>query len=194
MSALVSEIREQVTNEIGNKVEDALEVARREVYAFEGRQIAFLESSKLVDSITSFMNKDVADGKLTLEIAKEVSVYLNKIAHGLQQSSAQAVAQRTMAMGKVQGMEHAVKMLAGIAELEKAKRVRIEALNKAAENPGQEEVDPHAHRFLSIKEQRLAEEKRAEETPVAIDSSPVEPESIEEPTKRRGRKNRGSNA
>lgn len=167
MSKEVFETRHQVTHEIGIKVEDSLETARREIAILEGRTAGLKDAVKVLEAVPSRLSKDVEEGKLDLELAAKVGEYVTLASKTLQQLVTNSVTQRGIAAGKVQGLEQTVKLLSNLLGKE---RERIEREEKRESG---EEI-PRPSRFTSIKEQRRAAAKE----PVAEDPAaeiPPEP-------------------
>lgn len=211
MNTLKSELKLQFTHEIGVKVEDTLEAAKREISTAEGKQIAFMEAIRTVETVSSVVNKDVEAGQLDLETAKKAIQYLTRATQALQQQASQSVVQRNMAAGKAQGIEQVVKMLVSITTIEQNRLNQAKAQAPVAQSDVPASNDSTAsvpvHRFVSIKEQRLAEEAAAAAQQVKQESPQAEAESAsedhtapvalvasEDAPKRRGRKPRASNA
>lgn len=212
-SILKAELKQLVTNEVGVRVEDALEAAKKEGSVLEGRQTAFLDGSKAVEALLKVVDEDLTAGRYPLETATEIKRFLQRGSQALQNLSQQANNYRIAQAGKIQGFEHTVKLLSSIVEAEKQKIAQIQAqaqtlvasgvtADTAAIGVG---VPP---RPLTIKERRLAEE--AAEPPAAAESAaavaPVEPPPpvvalptpppvVEVPAKRRrGRPRRANNS
>ena len=183
MSILKSELKQQVTHEIGVGVEDSLEAARRDVHILDGRAGGLGEAAKMVEAIMGLVDKDVEAAKFDLTTAQLIKQYLSRAALQLQQASVLASNNKFGAMGRTQGLEQMVKMLSGIIESEKLKVARLQELEAAQKAAAEAGVPPEAQRFASIKEQRLAEAMTV----------PEEAPEEDEP-KRRGRKPRARNA
>lgn len=179
MTILKSELKQLITHEIGLRVDDALESAKKDVSSLEGKQAAFLESAKAVEALTASVDKDVGEEKYGIETAEVVKRYIMRGFHALQNLSAQASQLRIAQSGKVQGFEHTVKLLSNIIEQEKAK---LAALKAAELGPPLEPRDrPAGVRPVSIKEQRLAE--AAEVAAAAMPEQPVEIQPEQTPVK-----------
>lgn len=179
MSILKSEIRQQTVTDIGVKIEDTLEAARKDVAMTEGKMLAFLEGAKAVEGVVALLQKDIESGVVPLETGNKVRDYLTRGVQTLQQLGMQATTMRHSAAGKVLGLEQTVRLLKQLSDLEQAK---IEKLKELEAAPAQAEAAPQevpVHQFVSIKEQRLME------------AAVVEDEDL---PKRRGRKPRASNS
>lgn len=199
MSVLKSELKQLVTHEIGVRIEDALEAAKKELAVLEGRQNAFLDGSKAVEALLKSVDADLSEGKYEVAVAEHVKRYLVRGVNALQNLSTQAMQHRLAQTGKVQGFDHTVRLLQNLIDEEKRKAVLaavpspVTAVSAEGAPLG---VDrPAAIPLVSIKAQRLAEaaaEKAAEEAPKSPEESADMP--LEKGKKRRGRKPRVANA
>lgn len=192
MSMLKAELKQLITNEIGVRIEDSLEAAKRDLAVTEGRQGGFLDGMKVPEALLIAVDKDVEEGKFDLPTAELVKRYLIRASSGLQNLSQQTQNFVFAQKGKVQGLEQTVKLLKNMADQE---REKVEALKTAeilppAENPRER---PLGARPVSIKELRLAEEEKQAEAVQEAEEAPLE-ETPVPVKKKRGRKPRGSNA
>lgn len=178
MSILKSEIRHQTVTDIGVKIEDTLEAARKDVATCEGKMLAFLEGAKAVEGVITLLQRDIDSGSVELEVGNKIRDYLTRGVQTLQQLGIQATTIRHSASGKVQGLEQTVRLLKQLSDVEQAKIDKLRELEAAPPPEATSEPAP-VHQFVSIKEQRLME------------AAPVEDEVL---PKRRGRKPRASNS
>jgi hypothetical protein len=188
MSVLKSELKMLVTNEVGVRVDDALESAKREISTIEGRQAAFLEGAKAVEALASSVDRDVEDGQYGLEEAARIKRYITRAGLALSNLSQQASNFRTMQLGKIAGLDMAIQMLKGIMDSEKAKIEQVQAKAQALAQsalPSQGAtttpsglVEREAPR--SLKEIRLAEEAAADAAPSAPQPEGTPPESVDQ--------------
>jgi hypothetical protein len=181
MSVLKSEMKQLVTHEVGVRVEDALEGAKRDLAVLEGRQGAFADGAKAAEALLGSVDKDIDEEKYDPATGEHVKRYVLRCAHALANLSANAANLRIAQTGKVQGFQHTVSLLQNMIEAEKAKvaaAVATESL-PPPENPRDREAGT---RPVSIKELRLAEEAAPKALPEAA------------PPKRRGRKPRAANS
>jgi hypothetical protein len=157
MRALKSELKQLVTHEIGVRVDDQLEAAKREQAVLEGRQAAFLEGAKTAEMLLGYVDKDIDEEKMDLPTAEHVKRFLVRTSHALNNLAAQASNFRIAQTGKVQGLEQTVTLLKGMIDAEK---VKAEALVTAAAAPpaATPRERPVGAAPVSIKAQRLAEE------------------------------------
>lgn len=168
MNVLKAEMKQMVTHEVGVRVDDALEAARKELAALEGRQTAYLEGAKAVEALMKAVDADCESEKFGLEVGAEVKRYLSRASQVLQNLSMQANNMRIAQTGKVQGFEHTIRLLKNLIEQEKQK---VEQARTKAEEEG---VDvEEVPRRMSLKERRQAEAAEAQE--------PQEPEQADSP-------------
>ncbi len=204
MSVLKSELKQLVTHEVGVRVEDALEAAKKEQATLEGKQSGFLDGAKAVEALLTLVDKDLTEEKVDLPTAEAIKRWLLRAFTALQNLSQQASNLKVIQMGKVQGFEHTVKLLQNMIEQEKQKAAQLVAAQEAPppENPRERPVGVAP---VSIKALRLAEDAATppaapvEVTPVVVappaPPAPVAPAPVEEATpvkKRRGRPPRAS--
>lgn len=208
-SILKTELKQLVTYEIGARVEDSFEEAKRGLAIFEGRQTAMLDGASALEKLLAFVDTDVTDGKMDLPTADVVKRYVMRGVNALQSLAQQAANLRLTQTGKIAGLEQTVALLKNMADAETAKLAQLKSV--IAEPPPQEEGGPRevGTRPYSIKEQRLAEEL-AEELAKVTPPSPPPAEEITEAApplkvapapavppwvkKRRGRPPRASNS
>jgi hypothetical protein len=188
MSLLKSELKQLFTHEVGVRIDDALEAAKRDLNVLDGRQQAFLDGAKAVEALQTYVNKDVDEDKFDLKTAEHVKRYVTRAVTALQNLSQQAVGAKLTAQGKVLGFEHTITLLKGIMDAERAKAEAIRAAaatgaavvedDSAAATSAGGEGRPVGVRPLSIKEQRLAEEAAEE---AAAQEPPQEQPSASNP-------------
>lgn len=193
MSVLKSELKQLVTHEVGVRVEDALEGAKKELSVLEGRQTGLVDGAKIVEALLGFVDKDVEEGKTDLPTAEVAKRFILRGVHALNNAAQNAANLRMAQTGKVQALTQTVDMLSEMVEKEKAKAEAIREAEAAAPSENARDrvlgVAP-----VSIKELRLAEEPPAAPAPVIAQPEVVAPVD-EEPLKRRGgRKPRASHS
>lgn len=179
MSVLKAELKQLITGEIGVRVEDSLDAAKRELAVLEGRQAAFMDGSKAAEALMASVDRDVTEGKYDLPTAEQVKRYVARCIHALQNLAAQAQNYRIAQTGKVQGLEQTVILLKGLMDAERAKAAALTAATAEAapalpaEQPTAAPVGPSRGRPEgmapppTIKAQRLAEEAAAKAAPPA---------------------------
>jgi len=211
MSVLKSELKQLVTQEVGVRVEDALEGAKNDLFVLEGRQAGFFEGAKVAEALLGFVDKDLNEGVLELAVAAEVKKYVLRCVHALNNAGQNASNLRIEQNGKVKALTQTVSMLSEMIEKEKSKAAAILAAEAVAPTDNaRDRVSGTAP--VSIKELRLAEDASGEpaEPPVTPEpvpasepAAPPAPEPVTTPVVqvtryvlkgRGGRKSRASNS
>jgi len=168
MSLLKSEIKYAVTTEVGNRVDDALEAAKRDLSVLEGRKAAFHDGARAVEALMAIVDKDVEEGKFDLVTAEIVKRYVGRCMNALQNMAMQGQNFLLAQAGKIQGMEHSVALLKSIVDDEKRKMDALRAAitagtvgedGEALAGTSSRERPQGSHPAMSLKEQRLAEEE-----------------------------------
>lgn len=178
MSLFKSELKMLVTHEIGVRVDDSLEAAKKDLNILEGRQAAFIDGSKAVEGLLGHVDKDIEDGKLELPVAGEIKKYILRASNALQNLSVQAANFRMAQTGKVHGIEQIVTLLKNMVD---AERDKVDALKVAGTAPAEAGDRPAGVAPAgSIKEQRLAEEAAEAQEASKAPEVPQEPK-VEEP-------------
>lgn len=124
-----SEIKMHMAQEIGTRLDDMLDGAKREVAIYEGsKQALGLAHSKVSDHL-KYIDKDLEEGKLDLEQSVLVKRYIGQVLGILQNLCTGADVQKLQAQGKVLAFESSVKTTKSAFDIEKA---RV-AMSKPAE-------------------------------------------------------------
>lgn len=186
MSALKAELKMLVTHEVGVRVDDSLEVAKKDLAMLEGRQVSLGDAAKTIETLLEHVDKDLEEEKLPEEAAQHVKRYIVRGVNALQNLAQQATNNRIAQTGRVQALEQTVTMLKNMVDAERSKAEAIK-LAESTESAGTTPVPVNGHAretgvrpAMSIKEQRLAEEGASEKP--------------EAPKRRGGRKPRADNA
>jgi len=157
-AALVQELKQIVSSEVGERVEDALEAAKRDLAVLEGRQVAFQDGAKAAEALLGSVDKDVEEGLYDLSVAAHVQKYLVRASNALQNLSVQSSNFRIAQTGKVQGFAHTVELLKGMMDAAKAKAEALRAAEAAPPPSNPREREEGTRPPQTIKERRLAEE------------------------------------
>jgi hypothetical protein len=169
MSVLMQELMQAVTTEVGVRVEDAYEAAKRDINILEGQQAAFLNGASAIELLTVAVDKDVEEGKFDLVVAETVKRYISRCVNSLRNLSLQAASQKIAQEGKAQAFAHTVELLKTMSDTakHKAAALRAEETQPPVTDPRDRMVGTRPPE--SIKEQRLAEEaeEKATQTKVA---------------------------
>lgn len=158
MSVLKSELKMMVTHEVGVRVDDSLEVAKKDLAMLEGRQTGFADGAKAVETLLVHVDKDVNEEKLDVDTATKVKLYVTRAVHALNNLAQQTANQRIAQTGKVQGLEQTVTLLKNMVEQERAKAEALKESETAPPPANPRERAEGARPAPSLKEQRLAEE------------------------------------
>lgn len=166
MSLLKSELKQQVTTEVGVRVEDALDSAKNELIVLEARKVAFHEGARTIEALMAHVDKDLEEEKFDPPTALLIKRYIERGVHALQNMSQLAQNFMVAQSGRVQGLKQTVDLLKAIVDDEAKKIEQVKAAMAAQTSSGPVGLRPDGVRpALSIKEQRLAEE--AAEAPVS---------------------------
>lgn len=157
MSSLVkAEIRIATANEIGVRMDDALEAAKSDVARADGAASAGVKIGDGIETVVGMMQKDIDDGKLDLEQGKLVAAWLARartVASNYVVASHQV---KTLAQGRVMGFEAAVASVAKL-KTEEENKVRTILAAAALEDIAPDDVGPKP----TIKQQYAAEDALA---------------------------------
>lgn len=179
MSILKAELKMMVTHEVGVRVDDSLEVAKKDLAMLESRQVTFGDAAKAIETLLQHVDKDLEEEKLPEEVAQHVKRYIVRGVSALQNLAQQAANNRMAQTGRVQGLEQTVVLLKNMVDAERAKAEALRAAETAPEPMNPKDRVNGQHPAATIKELRLAE--------AAQEAAP--------PAKGRGRrKPRGSDA
>ena len=160
-SALKAEVKVGTAHEIGVRMDDLLDVAKRDMERAIGAQNALLEGSKIVLSLHGVVDKEIDAGTLDLEMAKKVKLYVTRAVTALESLAQRAANIQQVTNGRVQGLQAAVGSIKTFHDQEKA---ALDAL--AAAPPAEPPVPPTLGEvagetrpapLLTIKQRRLAE-------------------------------------
>jgi hypothetical protein len=139
-----AEIKMHMAQEIGVRLDDMLEGARKEVATFDGGKHALTLAHGKVTEHLKFIDKDMEDGKLDMEQSVLVKKYVLQILGILQNLCTGADVQKFQAQGKIAAFEASVKTTKSAFDIEKA---RVDLSKQAA-------VAPEAASQLSLERER----------------------------------------
>ena len=159
MSVEKIELRAAGMHEVGVRMDDLLDAARKEVLRCEGAQLGLLQATKGVIDLIAHVDKDVDEGKYGLEAAKLIKLYLSRASEVVQNLSKNASNQKIAATGQVQMAEVAVQITKKMHDGELAKRAAVAAAEAAPEEITLRTRPEGVHPPATIKEQRLAEDQ-----------------------------------
>jgi hypothetical protein len=158
MSLEKIELRAAGMHEVGVRMDDLLDAARKEVLRCEGAQLGLLQATKGVIDLIAYVDKDVDEGKYGLEAAKLIKLYLSRASEVVQNLSKNANNQKIAATGQVQMAEVAVQITKKMHDGELAKRAAVAAAEATPEDVTLRTRPEGVHPPATIKEQRLAED------------------------------------
>jgi hypothetical protein len=185
-----ADVKIDVATEIGARIEDVLEGARKDVLRQEGATSAFYQAAKACEDAALHVDKDMDEGKFGLEVAAHIKRYVDRCANATRNLAKQSEALHLIAMGKSTSFEMSVKLVEKFRTEEQAKVTALrEALANGSLKPAPEGLvkqngnGVHTNGLsslgirpgMTIKEQRLAEAAAAEAVaaPVAVVSAPA---------------------
>lgn len=168
MAITKGEVRAAAFHEAGCQLEDMLEGAKADGHRHEGAALAGKKLAELIGALSGHVNKDVEEGKLTLEIAKAVTHYVSRAVVVAEAYTQQMVNQRQTNHGTVAGLQRGIDVMKKLHEMEQRKGDLSLVTS-----------DPRPVGAGSIKQQRLAAE--AAGTLVVPSPEPVSPEATTEP-------------
>lgn len=203
MSLLKAQIRTLLTNEIGADLEDQLENSRREVQQQEGAKAAFSTAREAVGQLLGVLQKDLSDGKYTLEQGQEISKWVQRAMAVCESLELKATHQLLIKNGAVAQSERLVALVRKRFDGEKTKYEELARLALPSDEGAPAEADPTAPAApKSIKQLRLEEAAReaaaAQGTleppvlPVEPDAPPPAPVASEKHGKANGKRGKGS--
>ena len=194
MSVEKSEVRLSITHELGCKMDDMLDGAKREATRQEGAIASSREAQGAVEALMLHVDKDVTEGKYDPEQSKLIKTWLQRAVQVVTNLGQQAANKRLAALGATQMAENMVKVIKTIHDDDQRKLAGEKAAEKLGEMIGVENQDGSVtgtvaklddFRKMTVKERRLAEEaaeaaRAAQATPSArtgIPSAAPEPKA-----------------
>lgn len=166
MGELKLEVRRQAAHEIGIKIEDRLEAARLEAARAEGAGQMALQLQRQVEALHAHVDKSIAAEEFeTLAVAQHIKDWITR-ASAVCGSGAQSASNNALvARGKLQALEDAVKLVAGVHQ-DATKRLAL-LQQASAEDDGPPAGDPGAaarivgeHPRESVRVRRAREEQQ----------------------------------
>jgi hypothetical protein len=164
-SALKAEVKVGTAHEIGVRMDDLLDVAKRDMERAIGAQNALLDGSKIVLSLHGVVDKEIDAGTLDLEMAKKVKLYVTRAVTALESLAQRAANIQQVTNGRVQGLQAAVGSIKTFHDQEKAALDALVAAPPAEPpvppTPGEVAGETRPAPLLPIKQRRLAESEAA---------------------------------
>lgn len=152
MSVEKSEVKIAMAHEIGVRMDDALEAAKFDVARADGGAQEAARIASDIDSVLGRVQKDIDDGRLTMEAGKVVVGWVLQAKNVATSHAQQAAHAKILCQGRVIACEASVKLMLDVKTSEENK-VRAAAAVETA--PGDAGRPPPP-----IKAQRLAAEKK----------------------------------
>jgi hypothetical protein len=185
-SVLKQQIRVAVTNDIGADLDDQLEAAKAEVQQQEGAKAAYSTAEKLIEQLLPHLQKDLNDGRISLETASESSKWIQRAMGVCSSLHVQATHLVIAKQGAVSQTEKLLGIVKKRFDSERAKLVELEKLGVS----GQDDIASAAPSApKSIKQLRM-EEAAAEAAAAEAAAAPKgqEPEAPKKKGSRGGRR------
>lgn len=152
------ELRASGMHDVGVRMDDLLEGARKEVLRCDGAVSGLQQCAKAVGELTPHVDRDVDEGKYDLETAKQIKLYLSRAIQVVQNLGMNASNQRMLSAGQVQMAEVAVSVTKKMYDGEMQKSAAIAAAEASPVSADGRGRVVGMHPSATIKEQRLAEE------------------------------------
>lgn len=121
MSLLKSEAKLSAVNEIGNRLDDALESATKDLYREEGAVSALRNAAVSVENFIKVVHKDLDEKETDLETSKKIKSYLERVRNNIVGLANVAENNKQAQAGKLGAFQHAVSI---------AKKYRDEEINR----------------------------------------------------------------
>jgi polyhydroxyalkanoate synthesis regulator phasin len=148
MSIEKAEVKLAAAHELGCRLDDVLEGARKDSLRQEGARAAFQVAARSVQDLVPVVDQDLDSGELSLEDATKVKRYLIRAVTILDNLQKQANNQQLLVSGKIQGLEAGVQVA---QKFHTDESVRLQALRNPPQQAPVGEAPP------SLKALRQAE-------------------------------------
>lgn len=186
MSVLKAELRADVLHEVGIRFDDHLEGAKAEAQRYEGAKQALWQAVHKVEDHLTRIDQDLRDGKYEeIQQAEREKRRVQECAGILRNLAVTAEVNQYIARGKSEALEQAIKNLKGQHDQERLRALQLKTAEQKAltsaetsaktstetpddsGRPGNRIVGTHPG--LSIKEQRLAETPKTEQSTTDVE-------------------------
>lgn len=158
MSVEKSELRAAGMHEVGMRMDDLLEAAKKESIRCEGAVLALLQATKAVADLNAHVDRDLDEGLYDLPIATLIKKYLGRAVQATQNLGLNAANTRMTSAGAVQAYETAVTVTKKMYDGEMLKKAVVAAAEVAPITDIRSR-GAGVHPAPTIKKQRLAEEQ-----------------------------------
>lgn len=179
-----SEVKVEVANEIGCRLDDMLEASQKDLYRLEGAAKAFQSMGQAIDGLFKIVDQEMDEGKFDLEAAAHIKRFIKRAHQMSVNLNLQAENNRFMQLGRIQGAEQAVNVAKKFKDEELSKALvlqkaldenRLRQANGTLEHTGEGERPVAIRPGMTLKEQRLAEDAAAAAPPPEASSSEEPP-------------------
>lgn len=169
---LKSEIKIGTAQEIGVRIDDLLEETMREVDQAAGAHTAFIEAAKAVAKLHTHVDADLETETYALDVGARIKQYITRATVLLENLAQQTSNIHKTALGKKQAFEKTIQSIKTFQDHETTK-LKATLATQQSTSETSEAVKQELPRKLSIKEQRLAEEKIIQNTLLTSKPLPV---------------------
>jgi hypothetical protein len=121
MSLLKSEAKVSAVNELGSRLDDALENATKDLYKEEGAVGALRNAAVSIENLIKVAHKDLDEKETDLEVSKMIKSYLERARNGIVSLANVAENNKQAQAGKLVAFQQAVSI---------AKKYRDEEINR----------------------------------------------------------------
>lgn len=121
MSLLKSEAKISAVNELGSRLDDALESATKDLYREEGAVAALRNAAVSIENLVKVVHKDLDEKETDLEVSKMIKSYLERARNGIVTLANVAENNKQSQAGKLVAFQQAVSI---------AKKYRDEEVNR----------------------------------------------------------------
>jgi hypothetical protein len=149
MSLLKSEAKLTAVNELGNRLDDALESATKDLYREEGAVNALRNAAVSIENLVKVVSKDLDEKETDLEVSKTIKSYLERARNNIVNLANIAENSKQAQAGKINAFQQAVSI---------AKKYRDEEINR------QQLLKRALERNLAEENQSSGETAQAEES------------------------------
>lgn len=121
MSLLKSEAKLTAVNELGNRLDDVLESATKDLYREEGAVSALRNAAVSLENLVKVVHKDLDEKETDLEVSKMIKSYLERARNNIVNLANVAENNKQAQAGKISAFQQAVSI---------AKKYRDEEINR----------------------------------------------------------------
>jgi len=121
MSLLKSEAKLTAVNELGNRLDDALESATKDLYREEGAVSALRNAAVSLENLVKVVHRDLDEKETDLEVSKMIKSYLERARNNIVNLANVAENNKQAQAGKISAFQQAVSI---------AKKYRDEEINR----------------------------------------------------------------